>query len=117
MTKEIYEQAGAVLEKVKSLQAMVNKLEAISLYNPEKSAGTVYERTKRVLLRFLNLKRSQNAKEEAAILLFDGVSIHGTDVPIDDELLPVLRAHFERKLREAEAEFERLGAESQNTQT
>lgn len=109
MTTETYEKAGAMLEKIKDIQHVVNELERISLYDPEKVAGTMQERDKPVLLKVLNLKKSVNAKEEATVLLFDGVSAYGTRVPIDDELLPLLRAHFERKLAEAKAEFERLG--------
>lgn len=108
MTKETYEKAGEMLEKINDIQTMVNRLEAISLYDPAKKAGTMWERTKRVCLKFLNYKRSSKEEERAGILLFDGVSTYGTEVPIDDELLPILRAHYERKLAEAKAEFERL---------
>ena len=111
MTEATYQRAGELLEHIKNIESTVRKLEAISLYNPEKHSGTKNERTKKVLLKFLNLKNRKSDKLEATVLLYDGVSSYGKEIPVDEELLPILRAHYEKKLADAKAEFESLGVD------
>ena len=61
-------------------------------------------------MRFVNALKWKNDKQvrEGIAVLFDGVNIHGTNIPVDNELLDCIKEYYRKKLKEAKAEFETL---------
>ena len=105
MTRETYMEAQTLLENISNIERTLSQIERISLIDPNKQ-----KRRGNVLLKLLNLETSANKEEKkAGAYLFDGISIYGVEIPVDEDLLVVLREYYEKKLADAKAEFANLG--------
>lgn len=104
MTDEYLSQAKIARENVRNLEDVLEAIEGIKLNDWQ-------DRNRyKPCLRFLNMAKRKNGKEvmEATVLLFDGVSIHGTEVPVDKRLLACLKEHYKKRLSEAKTAFDAM---------
>ena len=98
MTEDYLEQAKIAQNNIQDIERVLRAIERIKILDPNK-------RTHRPTLRFSNILNFKNGKEvrEAATLLFDGISMYGTEVPTDERLLDCLKKHYQERLSEAKA--------------
>lgn len=104
MTNELLLKAKIAQKNIEDIESTLYAIKRIKLIDEEQK-----ERRK-PSLRFVNALKQKDGKEvrEATTILFDGISMHGTDIPTDDSLLDCIKDYFERKLEEAKTEFEAL---------
>ena len=97
MTEELLAQANIAKKNIQDIASV--------LYSIKKIEISDNRRKYKPYLRFLNMSKKKNGKEvqEAAVLLFDGVSLCGTEVPVDNRLLDCLKEHYSERLKEAKA--------------
>lgn len=102
MTNETYKQAEEIQKRIDELTRILYRVEKIKLIRPQEQ--------KKPIIRFTNALKLKDGKEirEATVILFDGISLHGTDIPIDDGLADVIKKYYEQKLEEAKKEFNSL---------
>ena len=73
-------------------------------------SNNLHKDRNRPSLRFFNMLKQKNGKEirEAAIMIFDGVNTHGTEIPVDERLLDCLKDFYQQRLDEVNAIFNSL---------
>ena len=100
MTNELLLNANVIQKNIDDIQATLYAVEKIKLMN----------NSRKPYLRFVNAFKWKNDKQvrEGVAILFDGVSVHGTEIPVDNELLDYLKEYYRKKLKEAKAEFKAL---------
>ena len=100
MTNELLLKAKAAQKNIDDIQDTLYAIEKIKLMNNSRNP----------FLRFVNALKWKNGEQvrEGVAILFDGVSVHGTEIPVDNELLDFLKEYYRKKLKEAKAEFETL---------
>lgn len=100
MTDELLLKARAAQKNICDIQDALYAVERIKLMN----------NSRKPYLRFVNRLKWKKGKEvrEGAAILFDGVDMHGTEIPVDNELLDCLKEYYRKKLKEAKTEFETL---------
>lgn len=100
MTNELLLKAGAAQKNICDIQDVLYAIEKIKLI----------DNSRKPYLRFVNALKWKNGNQvrEGVAILFDGVSVHGTEIPVDKELLDYLKEYYRKKLKEARAEFETL---------
>jgi hypothetical protein len=98
MTEDYLEQAKLAQNNIQDIQRVLNSIEKIKILDPSK-------RNHRPALRFSNILKLKDGKEvrEAEVCLFDGISMYGTEVPVDERLLDCLKEHYQERLSEAKA--------------
>ena len=98
MTEDYLEQANIAQNNIRDIEKVLNSIQRIKILDPNK-------RNHRPALRFSNILKLKDGKEvrEAATLLFDGISMYGTEVPVDERLLDCLKEHYQERLSEAKA--------------
>lgn len=105
MTEERIEQANKVFKDIQDIKRVLHSIEKKIKIIDNKPEGSYHP-----YLRFLNMTRHKNGKEtsEATVLLFDGVSNHGTEVLVDERLLNCIKEDYLERLKEAKAELDAL---------
>ena len=100
MKEEILMQARKLQKNIEDIESVLSTIKNIKILNGQ------YE----PFLRFANILKRRDGKEvrEASVLLFDGVSHHGTTVPVEKDLLECIKAFYEKKLLDAKKKFEDL---------
>ena len=95
MTEELLAQAQIAQQNIRTLDEILNSIKRIKILGDRRSY--------KPYLKFFNMLKKKNGKEvrEATVLLFDGVSMYGTEVPVDDRLLDCLKQHYQERLTEA----------------
>ena len=98
MTEELLARANAAQNNICDIEKVLNSIERIKILDPNK-------RNHRPTLRFSNILKLKDGKEarEATVLLFDGINMYGTEVPVDERLLECLKEHYQERLSEAKA--------------
>lgn len=98
MTEELLKQANLAKNNIQNIKNVLNTIERIKILDPNK-------RNRLPHLRFSNVLKFKDGKEvrEAAVYLFDGVNMYGTEVPVDERLLECLKEHYQERLSEAKA--------------
>lgn len=104
MTEEVLAQAKIAQKNIQDINKVLDSIERIKILDGQ------HERKYKPYLKFLNMLKIKDGKEvrEAAVLLFDGVRMYGTEVPVDDRLLDCLKEHYKQRLAEAKAEMDAL---------
>lgn len=104
MTDELLLKAKTAQKNIQDIESTLYAIERIKLIDER------HKESHKPSLRFVNAFKRKDGKEvtEATVILFDGISMHGTDIPIDNSLLDCLKNYFEQKLEEAKIEFEAL---------
>ena len=104
MKEELLEQANIAQKNIQDITRVLESIERIKIIDTR--VKTNYQPK----LRFLNMLKKKNGNEvqEAGVLLFDGVNIYGTELPVDERLLKCLREHYRERLVQAKAAFEAL---------
>lgn len=102
MTEELLAQANIAKKNIQDIASVLYSIKKIEIRSDR--------RRYKPYLRFLNMTKNKNSKEvqEATVLLFDGVSLHGTEVPVDNCLLDCLKEHYSERLKEAKAVLDAL---------
>lgn len=100
MTDELLLKAKEAQKNICDIQNVLYAVEKIKLIN----------NSRKPYLRFVNALKWKKGEEvrEGVAILFDGVGVHGTEVPVDKELLDLVKEYYRKKLKEAKAEFETL---------
>lgn len=100
MTDELLLKAKAAQKNICDIQNVLYAIEKIKLTN----------NNHKPYLRFVNALKWKSGKKvrEGVAILFDGVSVHGTEIPVDKEILDCLKEYYRKKLKEAKTEFETL---------
>ena len=100
MTNELLLKARVAQKNIFDIQDVLYAIEKIKLIDDNRKP----------YLRFVNAFKWKNGNQvrEGVAILFDGVSVHGTEIPVDKELLDYLKEYYRKKLKEAKAEFETL---------
>lgn len=103
MTEELLEQAKLAENNIKDIKRVLDSIERIRILDPQK-------RNHKPHLRFSNILKKKDGKDiqEAAVLLFDGINMYGTEVPVDERLLNCLKEHYQERLSEAKAVFDAM---------
>lgn len=98
MTEELLEQANAAQNNIRDIEKVLNAIQRIKILDPNKKRHEPH-------LKFFNMFKYKDGKEvkEAAVCLFDGVSMYGTEVPVDERLLECLKEYYQERLSEAKA--------------
>lgn len=103
MTEELLARAKIAQKNIQDIQSILDSIERIKLSNPN-------ERSYSPRLKFVNILKRKDGKEvrEATTLLFDGVSMYGTELPTDEDLLDCLKEHYRKRLSEAKATLDSM---------
>ena len=98
MTEELLARANEAQNNIRDIERVLNAIQRIKILDPSK-------RNHRPALRFSNILKLKDGKEvrEAEVCLFDGISMYGTEVPVDERLLECLKEHYQERLSEAKA--------------
>lgn len=98
MTEELLAQAKLAENNIKNIKIVLDSIERIKILDPQK-------RNHKPRLRFSNILKKKDGKDirEATVLLFDGINMYGTEVPVDERLLNCLKEHYQERLSEAKA--------------
>jgi hypothetical protein len=98
MTEELLAQAKLAENNIKDIKIVLDSIERIKILDPQK-------RNHKPHLRFSNILKKKDGKDirEATVLLFDGINMYGTEVPVDERLLNCLKEHYQERLSEAKA--------------
>lgn len=104
MTDELLAKAKNAQKNIQDIRSVLYSLECIKIRECK------HDGNHHPTLRFINMLKRKDGKEvrEAAVLLFDGVSIYGTEIPVDDRLLDCLKDHYKERLAEAQTEFDKI---------
>lgn len=104
MTEKLLEQAKVAQQKIKDIDSVLYAIERIEIL------GNKHEKSYKPYLRFANILKLKDGKEvrEATVLLFDGISMYGTEIPVDERLLNCLKEHYRERVDEAKAELDAL---------
>lgn len=106
MTEKMLEKGNKLLEEIKKLNDTVYTLESTINYIPKPS-----QPKKSWKLRFTNRKQDGIGEpEHAGIFLFNGISVHGIDVPIDEDVVMSIKEILKKKVESKQLEFEKLGS-------
>ena len=105
MTIAELELANMLKEQMHQLENLVECLQK-SVENHEKN--TKDQRYKR-FFRFTNYKRRFEDTERAGIFLFSGLSMHGIEIPADQEVCEAVLKVFKEKLEETKKKFAAIG--------
>ena len=113
MTKEQLERGKELEKEIRDLRIVTGILERSVDFERNGGREKVERNGDRFLsfLRFVNCKNSSHEPEEAHIFLFRGTSIHGTDLPVDLEIVEEIRGIIQRRLNQKESEFAALGGD------
>ena len=103
MTEELLEQAKVAQKNIQDIESVLFSIERIQILNKQEKKYQPY-------LKFVNALKQKNGKEvrEAAVYLFEGVNMYGTEVPVDERLLDCLKEHYQERLLEAKAELDAM---------
>ena len=104
MITELLSRCVALQEEITRLKDTVMTLNA-NLKNPYGKNG----QKKKWMLRFTNAQKKYGEPKRAAIYLFDGIDIHGLDIPVEEGLVEVIRDYFQNRLVDAQTEFDQIG--------
>lgn len=107
MTDELLNRAKNAQEKIRSIENTLWNIQKIKILESEDvRSKTRYER----FLRFVNVSKRKDGKEtkEGRAFLFDGVSLHGTELLVDNALLDCLKEYYEKRLEEAKEAYDAL---------
>lgn len=98
MTEELLAKAKIAQANIQSIENALNAIKRIKIVD-------IGGRTYSPKLRFSNILKKKDGKEvrEATVYLFDGVSIYGTELIVDERLLDCLKEHYSERLSEAKA--------------
>ena len=107
MTKEQLERANFLSKEIREFESIVFMLKR-TINNEEKGVVACV----RKLIRFCNGNKRNGRPPEARVILFDGTSNYGDDLPVDLELLKCLHGFFSARLENMRTEFEQIGGES-----
>lgn len=106
MTEATFEKGQHLLDEIKRLKDTIYSLNSALNSRPEPG------QKKNWLLRLTNRKKdSPDTPEHAGIILFNGISPYGQDIPVDESLVDCLKDFFEKRLEEKQREFNLLGDE------
>lgn len=105
MTLEELIRANELQEQLQQLESVVRCLQ-LSVENNEKN--TQKQQYKRIF-RFVNYKRHLEDTERAGIFLFNGLSMHGIEIPVDQEICEAVLKVFKEKLEETKKKFAAIG--------
>ena len=100
------EKANEIRDQIRELDTLVRCLK-YSIEKHETNSRT--PRYKRIF-RFINCKASENSEEKARIFLFNGLSMHGVEIPVDQEICENVLEIFKRRLEEKHKEFAMIGS-------
>lgn len=102
MTQELLEKANDAQKNIDDINLTLASIKRIKIVDNNN------DRNHKPMLRFANILKRKNGKDvrEATAILFDGLSMYGTEIPFDDRLLKCLRKHYEERLVEAKAVFD-----------
>ena len=102
MTEELLAQALKIQKNIHDINCVLDSIEKIEI-----NGG---RRTYKPHLKLFNMLKKKNGKEvrEATVLLFDGVSIYGTEIPVDESFLDCLKEYYQSRLTETKAELDSL---------
>jgi hypothetical protein len=97
MTEDYLTQAKIVQKNIQDIDDVLCSIKRIEINGNN--------RKHKPYLKFFNMLKRKNGKDvlEATVLLFDGVGMYGTEVPVDDRLLNCLKEHYQERLMEAKA--------------
>lgn len=103
MTEELLAEATRAQNNIQNIKRVLDSIERITL-------DERYERNYRPCLKFSNMLKRKGDKEvrEAAVILFNGISMYGTELPVDERLLDCLKEHYRERLEEAKAVLDAL---------
>lgn len=104
------EEANELREQIRELDKLVCCLET-SVRNHEKNSKL---RGYKRLFRFVNCKLSEQDETKARIFLFNGLTCHGVEIPVDQEVCEKVCEIFKRRLEEKMKEFSKIGRRLEN---
>lgn len=99
------ERANKIREQISELDKVVVCLETSIRNHGQNSKLRGYKR----LFRFVNCKLREEAETEARIFLFSGLSFHGIEIPVDQEICEKVLEIFQNRLEEKQKEFAMIG--------
>lgn len=104
MTEATFKRGQELLNEIKALETVVCSLNYTVRRKP------VGQEKKNWKLRLTNRKKDNpSSPEQAGVILFDGLSFVGLDIPVDEALVEHLRVFFEKRLEDKQHEFDELG--------
>ena len=107
------EKANEIREQIRELNSLVSCLETSIRNHENNSKLRGYKR----LFRFVNCKLSEQGETKARIFLFNGLSFHGVEIPVDQEVCEKVCEIFKSRLEEKMNEFSKIGrAEDEKTE-
>lgn len=99
------ERANEIREQIRELDTVVRCLKTSIEKHESRSREPRYKR----IFRFVNCKMSASEEEKAKIFLFNGLGIHGVEIPVDQEICEKVLSIFQDKLAEKHKEFAMIG--------
>lgn len=104
MTDEMLRRGEELRDEIAMLKNAVITLNA-QLRHPYRESKP----KKKWKIRFTNAQKKCGEPKRAAIYLFNGIDIHGLDIPVEEGLVETIRDYFQKCLMRAQAEFDSLG--------
>ena len=102
------ERANEIREQIRNLDSVVRCLK----FSIEKHECHSREPRYKRIFRFVNCKTSASEEEKARIFLFSGLSIHGVEIPVDQEICEKVLQIFQDRLEEKHKEFAMIGKDN-----
>ena len=99
------ERANEVRNQICELDTVVRCLK----HSIEKHEINSREPRYKRLFRFVNSKLRENDETKARIFLFNGLSMHGVEIPVDQEICVKVLSIFQDRLEEKHKEFAMIG--------
>ena len=100
------EKANEIRDQIQGLDTLVRCLQHSIEKHEINSRVPRYKR----IFRFLNCKTRENDEEKARIFLFSGLTIHGVEIPVDQEICEKVLEIFQHRLEEKRKEFAMIGS-------
>ena len=106
-TMDFYEleRANEIRDEIRELDTLVRCLK----HSIEKHEINSREPRYKRIFRFLNCKTRENGEEKARIFLFSGLTMHGVEIPVDQEICGKVLELFQHRLEEKYKEFAMIG--------
>lgn len=101
------------LERANEIRDQIRNLDTVVLclkHSIEKHERNSREPRYKRLFRFVNCKTSETEEEKARIFLFNGLSMHGIEIPVDQEICENVLQIFQDRLEEKRKEFAMIGS-------
>ena len=101
------EKANELRDQIRELDRVIACLQQSIENHKNNNKMRGYKR----LFRFVNCKLSEHEETKARIFLFNGLSNHGVDIPVDQEICEKVLEIFQNRLEEKQKEFATIGRE------